>query len=73
MTDRHAGYVVVLEENIREDDAAATITALRMVKGVVDVRPVVGDLDLAIASSRVDERWRRALRNLANGRTEPPE
>lgn len=72
MTDRHAGYVVVLEENIREDAAAATITALRMVKGVVDVRPVVADLDLAIASSRVDDRWRRLLWNLANARTEPP-
>ena len=30
MTDRHAGYVVVLAEDIREDDAESTLTALRM-------------------------------------------
>jgi len=30
VTDRHAGYVVVLAEDIREDDAESTLTALRM-------------------------------------------
>ena len=29
MTDRHAGYVVTLNEDIREDDAEAIINAIR--------------------------------------------
>ena len=29
MTDRHAGYVVVLDDSLREDDAQATLNALR--------------------------------------------
>lgn len=41
MTDRHKGYVVVLEKDIREDDAEESILpALRMIKGVLEVRPI---------------------------------
>jgi hypothetical protein len=43
MTERHGAYLVVLDHDIREDDAEATINALRMVRGVVDVRPVNTD------------------------------
>lgn len=43
MTDRHAGYIVTLAKDIREDDAQAVITALRMVKGVLSVEPVLSD------------------------------
>lgn len=53
MTDRHAGYVVVLDDDIREDDAQFVINALRMVKGVVAVEPVAGDHQLLIAQQRV--------------------
>lgn len=53
MTDRFAGFVVVLADDIREDDAEAVVTALRMVKGVVSVTPVVCDPTLAIAQQRV--------------------
>ena len=35
MTDRHCGYIITLENDIREDDAEATINALRMIKGVL--------------------------------------
>jgi hypothetical protein len=35
MTDRHAGYVVVLERDIREDDAEVILSAIGMVKGVL--------------------------------------
>lgn len=41
MTDRHAAYIVVLAEDIREDDAEHVLNALRMVSGVVSVEPVV--------------------------------
>jgi hypothetical protein len=52
MTDRHAGYVVTLEANIREDDATAIMDALKMVRGVLDVRPVAGDVMLTVAEAR---------------------
>lgn len=52
MTDRHAGYLITLAENIREDDAEQTITALRQIKGVLTVEPVPANLELAIAHER---------------------
>ena len=56
MTDRHAGYIVTLDHDIREDDAAAIITALRMVKGVISVEPVVADHHTYVAAARVNTR-----------------
>lgn len=66
MTDRHSGYLVVLEADLREDDAQAVIDALRMVKGVADVIPhIPGNLeDRAIMCSRRDRAWREALTRL---------
>jgi hypothetical protein len=52
MTDRHNGYIVTLEQNIREDDAESTIAALRQIKGVLSVQPVVADLTFAMAEDR---------------------
>lgn len=52
MTTTHAGYVVVLDANMREDDAQATIAALQQIKGVIDVKPLVGGGEQAIATSR---------------------
>lgn len=37
MTDRHVAYTVILDQEIREDDAEAIVTALKMVKGVIRV------------------------------------
>lgn len=53
MTDRHAGYIVTLDKDIREDDAQLIINALKCVRHVVDVKPVIGDAQLAIAEDRV--------------------
>ncbi|MCY1297955.1 hypothetical protein D9M68_18900 [compost metagenome] len=63
MTDRHAAYIVVLDENIREDDAQAIITALEMVKGVATVQPVVGNSDQQIATARVYASFKTQLVN----------
>jgi hypothetical protein len=52
MTDRHAGYAVTLEANIREDDAQDTIAALKQIRGVLDVRPIVSDPMLTVAEAR---------------------
>ena len=40
MTDRYMAVTVVLDQDIREDDAAGLLTALRQLKGVIEVRPV---------------------------------
>lgn len=53
MTDRYAGYVVTLGEDIREDDAESIETALLMVRGVVAVEPIVADYEKACAEARV--------------------
>ncbi len=41
MTDRLKGYLVVLERDIREDDAEPILEALKMIKGVMEVKPYV--------------------------------
>lgn len=69
MTDRHAGYVVTLNEDIREDDAEAIINAIRMVKGVIDVRPIVSNVELMIAEDRADQEWREKIRQLLLNRS----
>jgi hypothetical protein len=74
MTGRHAGYIVVLADDIREDDAEESIlTALRMIKGVLSVTPVIAEYEQVIARQRRDGRWIEALRKLAqNGPEEMP-
>ena len=52
MTDRHAGYIVVLEKDIRSDDAEYTLNALRMVRGVSSVEPIVSGIEVHIAEQR---------------------
>ncbi len=53
MTARHAGYIVTLAEDIREDDADHIMTALRMVSGVVSVQPVTANHEMVIARQQV--------------------
>jgi uncharacterized protein YeeX (DUF496 family) len=52
MTDRYNALTVVLEENIREDDAEALIAAIRQLRGVQDVVPNVADINSVVADSR---------------------
>lgn len=52
MTDRHDGYLVILEDSIREDDAEELVKLLRNIRGVLTVKPVVGGLELMMATER---------------------
>jgi hypothetical protein len=61
MTNRHQGYIVILADDLREDDAAATLNALRMVRGVMSVEPIVANGGDLIARARETERWRTAI------------
>jgi hypothetical protein len=64
MTDRHMGYIVSLGEDVREDDAEAIINALRMVKGVLAVEPVVADSMAHVVRMRVEDEVRGKLIDL---------
>lgn len=66
MTDRHAGYIVVLAEDVREDDAEeGVLNALRMIKGVASVEPVLADAQQQyVLAHRRDRHWREALLGL---------
>ena len=61
MTDRHAGYIVTLDRDIRDDDAQPILDALRMIQGVIDVHPVVADTPLMMAQARADVEWRKRI------------
>jgi len=66
MTDRHAGYIVTLAADVREDDAEAILTALQMVKGVLSVKPVDASVELHIAEERVRIEFRRRVYDFAS-------
>lgn len=53
MTDRYKGVVVTFARDIRDDDAEATLAAIRQIKGVIDVTPSVANLDDHMNRSRV--------------------
>ena len=52
MTDRYSGYIVILDHDMRCDDASETGRALMMIKGVISVEPIVADSLSAIAMER---------------------
>lgn len=43
MTDRLSGFQVTMRTDVRDDDAEAVISAIRMIKGVADVRPILAE------------------------------
>lgn len=54
MTDRHSAYIVILEQDIREDDAQATINAIKQIRGVLGVEPhIANPFEEQIAEMRV--------------------
>jgi len=57
MSDRHMGYIVTLENNIKDENAQSILDAIGMVKGVISVRPVVSDF----VGHMAEERARRKL------------
>lgn len=64
MTDRHSGYLVTLEADVREDDAERIRDALGMVKGVLTVEPVLADIGTQIAQQRAEQTIRVQIGNI---------
>lgn len=53
MTDRFNSLTIVLEKDIREDDAHALIQAITMLRGVLSVEGHVADINAHVAQARV--------------------
>lgn len=43
MTDRLKGCTVTFDDDFRDDDAEAILGAIRLIRGVADVRPVLSE------------------------------
>lgn len=57
MTDRHNAFIVILEHDIRDDDAQPIINAIKQIKGVLDVQPTQADgIAVSVASVRIKTR-----------------
>lgn len=75
MTDRINAIVVVLEKDMREDDAEPILNAIRQMRGVLDVRTNIADPLLEpIIRMRCAEEIMAVLRKMfyGNGDTGTP-
>lgn len=61
MTTRYNALIVVLQHDLREDDAAPLIAAIQLLQGVLSVEPVSTAPDSMVAEARVRERYRQRL------------
>jgi hypothetical protein len=61
MTDRISAFIVVLEQDMRDDDAMNTLLAIRQMRGVLSVTPHVASPEEAIAEGRIRNEIRTAL------------
>jgi hypothetical protein len=53
MTDRVGSFLVTLEGDIRVDDAEATLNAIRMIRRVISVEPLISNIEQQVAEGRV--------------------
>ncbi len=53
MTDRYHALTVILEKDIRSDDCQPLIESLKMMKGVLDVKPIVTEFKDHMARFRI--------------------
>ena len=67
MTDRYYALTVVLANDTRDDDAQPIIDAIKMIKGVLEVKPRVVDTELWAAESRAKREIEQKLWNALRG------
>ena len=46
MSDRYKGFLVTLDKDYRDDDSQCIIDAIKMIKGVVGVKPIINGIDV---------------------------
>ncbi len=61
MTDRLKGFIVMLDEDIREDDAQPILDAIRQIRHVQSVATMVSDADDWMARERVKIELKKKL------------
>lgn len=66
MTDRINALTVVLERDIREDDAQPLIDAIKMMKGVISVTSNIVTPDSYVAQIRANNKVTNTLSELIN-------
>ncbi len=64
MTDRIHSVTVVLDKDIRIDDAEHLFNAIRMIRHVLSVTPNIVDSTSWMAEERANEAWRKKLHEL---------
>jgi hypothetical protein len=68
MSDRIAGYMVAMDEDLSEAQSDRVRAAILMLHGVAAVEPVVADIKTGMGELRATTAWRTALMHLvANG------
>ena len=67
MTDMIKGFVVTLENNIREDDCAGIAEAIRQLRGVCSVRAEVADLNHHLAAMQIRHEVGKKLWEIIEG------
>ena len=55
------GLVVVFNDDVRDEDAAAIAAAIRMIRGVASVQYAEGEPDAQVARERVNAEWRQRI------------
>lgn len=61
MSDKYAGFVVGLDKDLRSDEVQATLNAIKMIRGVIVVEPVVTTATLHIAQGRAAREFEKKL------------
>ena len=61
MTDRYNSLTVILKKDIRDDDAEPLINAIKMFKGVLNVKGNVSGITSIVAETRVKEEFNEKL------------
>lgn len=69
MTDRIKAFTVILDSDIREDDAKDLIIAIGSIRRVISVRPhISNNLDSDVATERVRREMIDRIWDVLNGR-----
>lgn len=53
MSDHYNAFLIILGSDIKDEEAQATINAIRQIRGVIDVQPHIADPDVAIAKAQL--------------------
>lgn len=70
MTDRFNSLVVVLERDLRDDDAQPIIDAIKQIRGVLSVEGHVSDFDFKVAEKRAVADLEQKLWEVLHPKTE---